>query len=245
MSDAFTLVQITEMAKGVRGWKEEDDSKLGYISFTGRIKPNWYSLDRLAIKVDRQTYQDANSQSGQNYKYTARVTYGKETIGYYQGDEVSDIFDIANKKIESKEVSRQKALAELRTLISNTPQEGSSVSPLSSDEVVGLIKRFDSCKYSERNRTASRYDGRINFDGKDSRILISRYYDKNNGKWFLKMDYKGETVLEGTEFKYHKILQELNDRVRDLDRVIQEREKKERIEKIKRAFSKKIAGEKK
>ena len=246
MSDAFTLEQITEMAKGVRSWKETDGSKLDFISFTGEVKPNWYSVDKLVIQVGRQIYQDANSQSGQNYKYTCRVSYRKECIGYYQSDEVSDIFDIAFKKRQNKEVKTQKALADLRVLITNTPQEGSFVSPLTGDEVVGLIKRFDSCKYSEtRQRQITKYEGRINSQGRDSRILFYRYYDRSSGERRLKVNHKGETVFEGTEFKYHKVVQELDKRLRDLQNAVQERQKEEKIEKLKRAFSKKIGGEEK
>ncbi len=250
--NAFTLEDITEMAKRVRTWNDGMDSGVIYpdgqkTAYTGYIKPKWYSLDVLVLNVARYTRHNGDSLVS---TYSAIVSYSDKIIANYKGQDANQPFDVANKSNLQVESEKQKVLLELRGLISDTPQESSIVKQLTLDEVLSVIKRFDECTCSA-GYSFVKYNGRIKIGGQSPDLELAirqRYASKQefNRKIILTIYVRGNVVYatEDGDTK-EEILDAADKRIVALKNDKKERSQREKLESMKSAILRRKEVEKK
>ncbi len=243
-SNRFTLEQITEMARKVTHWKNNVNNGAELTSYVGEVKPKWYSLDKLVLKVGKFAVQD---EAGQRYTYSVTVSYNDEDIANYHGENVSEPFNIAYGKKQCKNSKAEKALLEMRAALGNTPAESSVVQPLSYDDVLKMVRGMSDCEEHKRNfhvdiGSAARYRG--SFDTADSPVVISGYkrvaiLGGNLEK--VSVMFAGKKVFEIVGGRAQSLLTEMAMRYDTLFELKKEQEKEARIERLKKG----ILGEKK
>jgi len=250
--NAFTLDDITEMAKRVRTWNDATDSGVIYpdgqkTAYIGYLKPKWYSLDVLVLNVGRYTHQSGDSLES---TYTATVSYSDKIIANYKGKEANQPFDVANKRNQQVESGKQKALQELRGLISDAPQESSIVKQLTLDEVLSVIKRFDECT-GNAGYSFLKFNGRIKIGGQnpDLELAIRQRYAsrrEDDTRVVLTIYSRGNVVyaIEDRDTR-GEIIDAAESRIKALKNDKKERSQRERLESMKSAILRKKEVEKK
>ncbi len=243
----FTLEQVTEMARRVGHWKDSANNDPYFLHYVGEIRPKWYSPEKLVLRVGRAVFGCADADSPPICSYSVTVTYSGEKVAEF---DASEPFQIAYQKKQHKEAKMQKAVQDLRALVSSKPDQSSIVKPVTLEEVLGLINRVEECKYTYQTfgHVDYRFEGSVNIEGKNSpqRVIIYQGVNFAENCWIVRVLFNGERVFEERNYgDIDQIIGATKARCDEFKRESQERVKKEKLEKLKGALFKKTAGEEK
>ncbi len=248
--NSFTLEQVTEMAGRVSHWKGWPNNEPYSTHYVGEIRPKWYSSEKLEITVGRIIVPNKDSTCEPQRNYSATVTYGDIIVSEYNGENVSAPFQTAYQKKQRKEMKMQMALQDIRTVLSNTPEQSSVVKPVTLEDVLGLIKKVEDCKDTELTfgHVDYRFEGRVNVEGKNEpqKVLVYRVRNFKEHNWIVRVLFNGEKVFETRNVgEDDRIVGATYSRIDEVKKENQERALKEKLEKMKGVLFKKPGDEKK